>query len=128
MEEAHILIDTNIFIDHLRNHAPAVHFFQSIAEWENVLFSAITEVELVTGKINNDSSKKEKLMHFLNRWIKITVDNPLAEIAGDISRQYGLSVPDAIIAASALTNQAVLITKNIKDFRNVKGLIIKSPY
>jgi len=122
-----ILVDTNIFIDHLRNFAPAVRFVESLAG-KDVLFSAITESELLAGKENNDSGKREKLLHFLHRWTKVPVDNPLVVIAGDVSRQYGLEIPDAIIAATAIMNKAVLVTKNVKDFQKVGRLRVRSPY
>lgn len=128
MEKESILIDTNVFIDHLRNFKPAVAFFESIIGRPNIFFSAITETELFAGKENNDLEKREKLLHFVYQWNKIKVDNPLAAMAGDISRKYGLSVPDAIIAASAIINDLTLITRNIKDFDKVQNLSIKSPY
>ena len=45
-----MLIDTNVFVDHLRGYAPAVAFFESLTSKDNVLFSAITEAELVAGQ------------------------------------------------------------------------------
>ncbi len=125
-ENSMIVIDTNIFVDHLRNYPPAVDFFDKIDSV--VLFSAITEAELLAGHANNDKVKREKLLHFLNRWTKISVDNPLVVAAGDISRKYGLEVPDAIIAATALSNNAELITRNVKDFRSVSDLKVRRPY
>lgn len=124
-----MLLDTNIFVDHLRNHTPAVRFFERLAEADNVvLFSTITETELIAGKSNADSRKKEILLHFLHRWDKVPLTNPAAALAGDLGRDYGLDVPDAIIAATALVNRAELVTKNIKDFKHVRGLSLFSPY
>jgi len=123
-----MLIDTNIFVDHLRNYKPAVHFCESIAERDDIIFSAITETEFLIGKVNDDAMKREKLLHFLNRWNKKVVDNPISLLAGDMGRKYGLAVPDAIIAATALINNAELMTKNTRDFRKVKELGQKSPY
>lgn len=128
MEEKTILIDTNIFIDHLRNFEPAVAFFNSLLGHENIFFSAITETELLAGKHNNITEKREKLLHFLFRWNKIPVDNPLVLLAGDISRKYDVEVPDAIIAATAILNNAELITKNIKDFKKIPTLRVRMPY
>ena len=56
------------------------------------------------------------------------VDNPISLLAGDIGRRYGLAVPDAVIAATALMNNAELITKNIKDFKKITELRQRSPY
>jgi len=131
MEEASsgvILIDTNVFVDFLRNYAPSIDFFESLVGREGVLFSVITESELVAGKENNDPLKREKLTHFLHIWNKISLTNPVALLAGDICREYGLEIPDAVIAATALLNRAEIVTKNVKDFRKVPGLKIQTPY
>ncbi len=123
-----ILIDTNIFVDHLRNYASAVRFFESIAGRENVIFSAITETELLVGRVNEDNIKRDKLIHFLHQWNKKVIDNAVSVLAGDISRKYGLAVPDAIIASTAILNNAELVTKNVKDFRKVPDLKVRTPY
>ena len=123
-----ILIDTNIFVDHLRNYAPAIRFFESISDNTEVIFCAITEAELLAGKANEDNYKREKLLGFLNQWSKKVVDNPISVIAGDIARKYKLAIPDAVIAATAILNDAELVTKNTKDFKNISDLKIRAPY
>ena len=123
-----ILIDTNIFVDFLRNFPPALQLFSSFAGREDVVFSAITETELITGTANKDPKIREILVHFLRRWTKISLGNPVAAFAGDLCRDYGLSIPDAIIAATALAHDAELITRNVKDFQRVPELKIRAPY
>src|SRR3989338_10637775 len=118
--EKKILLDTNIFIDHLRGYSPALAFFSSLSDKE-ISFSAITESELLAGSINQSPEKRELLLQFLEQWRKVSVDNPLAAVAGDLSRVYKMDIPDAIIAASALQENSTLITKNLKDFQKVKG-------
>ena len=123
-----ILIDTNVFIDFLRGHHPAVKFFEALFGREDALFSAITEAELVAGKECNDYNKKEKLLHFLHSWKKIEVSNQIAVLAGDISREYEILIPDAIIASTAIVCKAELLTKNTKDFQKIENLRLKQPY
>ena len=123
-----LLIDTNVFVDFLRNYPPAVDFFDGIALRDDILFSAVTEAELLAGKANDDTEKREKLLHLLYRWTKAPVANPLAREAGDISRQYGLEVPDAMIAATALSHDAELMTRNVKDFRRIPQIRVRAPY
>ena len=123
-----ILIDTNIFVDYLRDYGPAIEFFEGIATKEDVIFSAITEAELVSGKTCNDENKKESLLHFISSWDKILVSNKIAVLAGDITRKNNLGICDAIIAATALINDAELLTKNIKHFLVVPNLKVRIPY
>lgn len=123
-----MLLDTDIFIDYLRNFESAIHFFNVLTPKDEVLFSGITEAELVAGEANNNIGKKEILLRFLSRWNKIEVNNQIAVLAGDIVREYALEIPDALIAATAIVHDAELLTKNIKDFKKVKGLKVKAPY
>ena len=121
-------IDTDIFVDHLRNFKPALDFFESLQKKEGVFFSAITEAELIAGSENNNPEKKEVLLCFLLCWNKIEVNNPIAVLAGDLKRKYNIILPDAIIAATALHHDLELLTRNIKDFKKIKDLVVKAPY
>ena len=126
--DAMILIDTNIFIDHLRDFKPASVFFESLQRRDDVFFPAITEAELIAGSENNDPEKKKVLLRFLSQWHKIEVSNPIAILAGDLKREYNLLLPDAIIAATALHHNIEILTRNTKDFKKIKDLTVRSPY
>ncbi len=45
-----------------------------------------------------------------------------------VSDYFSASLPDAIIAATALAQGLTLITNNEKDFNNIKGLKIVNPF
>ena len=113
---------------HKPNRKPALEFFKSITKDKKVIFSAITETELIAGKYNDDDEKRDKLLNFLHNWDKIDINNSIALLAGDIVRKYNTSVPDALIAATCIINDSDLITKNIKDFKLIKELRVISPY
>jgi len=68
------------------------------------------------------------MLRLLQQWTKVEVSNAIALRAGDLVRNHGLAVPDAIIAATALRYKAELITRNAKDFRRVKGFRVRIPY
>ncbi len=123
MEKA--LIDTDIFIDHLRGHKPATVLFQSL---HNASFSAITETELLAGQENSRRERRALLLDFLQRWQKIDVDNAIAKRAGDLCREHRMAVPDALIAATALRIGGTLVTRNVKHFKNIPGLQVHKPY
>jgi predicted nucleic acid-binding protein len=122
------LLDTNVFVDHLRGHPPAVAFFQELRDAGDVAFSSLSEAELLAGKANVDREVRATLLRFLRQWTKVAVSNPIAMLAGDIVRNHGLEVPDAVIAATALHTHSQLVTKNTKDFRRVRGLRVQVPY
>ena len=122
------LVDTNVFVDHLRGHPAAVVFFEGLRGANDVAFSSICETEMLAGRANAVPSVRSALLRFLQRWKKLDVSNPIALRAGDLVRTHGLSVPDAIIAATAIHHKAELVTRNTKDFRRVKGLRTRVPY
>lgn len=122
-----IVIDTNIFIDYIRGKEEAKRFFEENAT-EEIGFSAITEVELLREASCNDKKVREDILSWLMHLTKIPVENPLCIVAGDIARRYNVEIPDAIIAATAIQNNAILLTKNTKDFKNIKELKTKNPY
>jgi predicted nucleic acid-binding protein len=121
-------VDTNVFVDHLRGHPPAVAFFRGLRGSDDVAFSSLCEAELIAGRANEDPKVRSALLRFLHQWTKVDVSNQISLRAGDIVRELGLVVPDAIIAATALGHKAELITRNAKDFRRIKGLRVRVPY
>lgn len=60
--------------------------------------------------------------NLLNSLAVISLDSRLAKTSGFVRRTYGLSLPDAIIAATALFTGSTLLTRNIKDFKAVPNL------
>lgn len=120
------LVDSDIFIDLFRGLNDAKNFFKESGM--DIVFSSITEAELLSGNECNDPQKHERALHVLSQFPKIPADNPLVQVAGDIRRVYGLEVPDAIIAASAYVTNSILVTRNVKDFERVKEIKVEKPY
>ena len=54
------------------------------------------------------------------------MDRRVAERAGRLRRTDGLQTPEALIAATALERELVLVTRNTRDFRPARGLKIRS--
>ena len=125
-----VVIDSSVFIDFLREYPPAVEFFKEISQQDtnHILFSAITETELLAGKSCNNALVRDKVIYMLNSLVKINVNNPLVLIAGDICRKYDLDLPASVIAATALLHKATLLTRNVNDFKKVVELNVQSPY
>ncbi|MEA2055024.1 MAG: PIN domain-containing protein [Candidatus Thermoplasmatota archaeon] len=50
----------------------------------------------------------------------ISLTNEIANLSIDIRRKYIIKLPDAVIAATALSNDLILVTRNEKDFDGVE--------
>ncbi len=125
-----ILLDTDIIIDLLRGVEKSKDLLTKLLmEEESFVFvSVITEIELFSGKECNDINIRSNIESLLTRFNKVEVDSHLAKRSGELRRSYGIEVPDAIIAASALKVNAILYSRNKKDFNKIKELKYKSPY
>ena len=110
-----VLVDTDVFIDHLRGaqrFAPGRH---------RVHYSVITRAELFAG-----SSASDLATQLLAPFREVVVDRAVAERAGRVVREFGLRLPDALIAATALEHELNLVTRNRRDFEPVRGLRMRA--
>lgn len=113
---ADTLVDTDIFIDHLRGAT------ELKAGRHRLHYSVVTRSELFAGNSGTDL-----VSQLLAPFREITVDRSVAERAGRVAREFHLRLPDALIAATALENRLTLTTRNRKDFERVRGLRIRMP-
>jgi predicted nucleic acid-binding protein len=112
---ADILVDTDVFIDHLRGAqqlTPGPH---------RLHYSVITRAELFAG--NTASNLVSTL---LAPFREIPIERTVAERAGRIRRESGIRLPDALIAATAIEHTLGLATRNRTDFGRVRSLRLRN--
>jgi predicted nucleic acid-binding protein len=108
---ADILVDTDIFADHLRGA-------RELRPGRNRLFySVITRAELFAG-----TTATGAVSRLLSAFRELPVDRAVAERAGRIRRESGVRLPDALVAATALVHGLGLATRNRRDFDPIRGL------
>jgi toxin FitB len=111
---ADILVDTDVFIDHLRGArrlAPGRH---------RLHYSVISRAELFAGNTASDL-----VTTLLAPFREVPVDRSIAERAGRIRRESSIRLPDALIAATAIEHELGLATRNRSDFESVRGLRLR---
>jgi predicted nucleic acid-binding protein len=70
------------------------------------------------------SAEEEQVVRiFLKEFRLIEISSPVMELSVEIRRHKKMKLPDAIIAASAVHHDLILVTRNIKDF---KGTAVKT--
>lgn len=111
------LLDTDVFVDHLRGAR------RLRPTNDRTHYSVITRCELFAGH----ETDEELVRRLLAPFVEVLVDRSTAERAGRLRRGSTLRTPDALIAASALENKLVLVTRNTRDFQAVRGLKIQQP-
>lgn len=104
------VFDTNILIDYLNGIVEAK---DEIARWEQPLISLITWMEVLVGA---QPGEEAELKRFLRRFVRIDLDDVVAERAVVLRRSRRIKLPDAIVWATAINQSALLVTRNTKDF------------
>ncbi|MDX1960212.1 MAG: type II toxin-antitoxin system VapC family toxin [Leptospiraceae bacterium] len=120
-----ILCDTDILIEYLKGNPDICTELESIGE-ENLAISIISYAELIRGALNQKEQKNIKV-----QIISLSIIHTSEEISSEFQKildnyalSHRISIPDALIAATAITTNMKLYTRNIKDFKFIKGLIL----
>ena len=115
---ADFLLDSDLVIWHLRGQASAVDVILGLTRRGRLGLSAITRAEVLLGM--RESERKATLL-FLDACETLSVTAATADLAGEIVRGFRtqgmtLSLPDALIAATALIASIPLYTCNPRHY------------
>lgn len=123
-----VLCDTNILIEFYKNNLVIVSELKTIGLYR-LGISVITKAELYFGALNK--SELLKIKRHLGLLDCIPVDIKISEVFIRLMESYALShklsIPDALIAATAIVHNLELYTLNTKDFRYIDGIRLYVP-
>lgn len=122
------LLDSNAVMGFLnQDSAPGfiIQFEQALVEGAAV--SVITTIEVLGWRGHDTTSRAsaEKLLRCLD---EIPLATSVAQQAILLRSNYSIKLPDAVIAATALTHGLKLMTRNQSDFERITGLPIVNPF
>ncbi len=122
------LLDTNILIYHWKGEIPESEI-EKLEEMlkRSFLISVITKIELL-GWRRHTAEGFLKAREFLSRATVIPLDDELADLTIELRRNNNIKLADALIAATALLNDLVLVTRNEEDFKALEDLKIYNPF
>lgn len=121
-------LDSNVCIYHFDGAPETQSFFASLTPEEDKLFySFITRIELL-GYPKLTSREKREIDAFLSAFTKVNMTDEIENLVIRLRQSRRIKIPDAIIAASAIYTESVLVTRNEKDFRKIKGLKVLNPF
>jgi predicted nucleic acid-binding protein len=122
------LIDSDILIDNLRGYEPARAYLKQFETGETQGYiSMITVAELAAGQMTGED-EEERVKRLLSIFDLIDLDFATAWRAGEIRRAHQTRIADAIIAATALSRDLKLITRNVSHFVSIDALQVEKPY
>ncbi len=117
------IFDTNIMIDYL-NGIPQAK--EEMKRFTIKGISIITYIEIGVGL--EDFLHVKKIEDFIRHHFDIVpVHQEIANLAIIIRKKYKLKIPDALIFSTAQHMNALLITRDVKDFPT-SNPIIRIPY
>ena len=121
-----MLIDSDVLVWLTRGHVGAARRLHALEAWR---ISAVTYIELAQGcRDKADLARLKKgLAARQTEIVPITpaVSQRAAELIDALALSHGLRLADALIAATAIEHQAMLLTANVKHFSAVEGLAIE---
>lgn len=118
--------DTNIVIAYLEGEESVVRAFSQWRENASLFLPTVIESEVLSFNKWNDSERRVTEQYLADNFISIAFDRPIAHRAAELRRVIRIKFPDVAIAASALHLQVPLLTRDIRDFKRVPGLDLRT--
>jgi predicted nucleic acid-binding protein len=127
MGEKQYLIDTNAVIDYLGNKLPVsgLNFMNGVID-EIPKVSVVTKIELLG--FNAPNEHYITLFNFINDAIVLDLTGDVVDECIEIRKKKKIKLPDAIIAATALVHNLILISHNLSDFNTIGELQVIDPH
>jgi len=120
-----VLLDTTVLVDALRGHPEALRYIEQLPDRPAI--SSVTVAELYAGV---RAEEEEALHQFVSIFNVFPVNVSVAQQAGywrrDFGPSHGTSLTDAMIAATAATEDSEFVTHNTKHFPMLEQ--VRVPY
>lgn len=118
------VVDTDILIDAGRGISEAIDYLDELERGASLAVSTVTRMELIVGCRNK--AELRDLEKFLRRFRILKLNEAISDKAVELLLQYrlshGLLIADALIAATALSWDYPLASKNQRDYRFIVDL------
>lgn len=120
-----VLCDTTVFVEYLRGNSIISEYLrrQSV-----ISCSIISAAELLQGARNANEIEVIKNLFATITILPITpkVCQLMLTLIEWYARSSGLTIPDALIAATAMTHKLPFVTHNTRHFLFINGLVVHS--
>jgi len=118
-------LDTNIIIAYLEGDQPVI---QTLSFWKErgypLILSTVVESEVLCFSEWTNEERRKTEFFLETHFSSVAFDRTSARIAAGIRRDTKIKFPDAAIAATAISTNTPLVTRNVRDFKHIPGLKI----
>jgi len=124
-----VLLDTDIMIDLLRQHAPAVAWLTALSD-EEIILPGFVVMELIQGCGSREEQEKvqKALATYAIQWPSAQACHEALDIFARYHLSHQIGMIDALIGALALSLGLVVHTFNQKHYTMIPGLNTVQPY
>ena len=121
------LLDSNVIIGYLAAKIPATGMVtvSGIVD-QTPRISVISQIEAL--RFNDTPENERVLADFVDSSVIHPLSPGIVQRTIELCKQNKIKLPDAIIAATALSENLILVTRNTDDFRNILDLELLNPW
>ncbi|MEN9610547.1 MAG: hypothetical protein RLZZ628_1361 [Bacteroidota bacterium] len=113
------LLDSNVIIDASKG---IISTGDLINQYDYLYTSIISYVETL-GYRFEDAEEKELVLQILSHVEIVDLNQQIADIAIEYRQRRKIKLPDALVLATAKYIEAVLLTSDVADFKNVDNSV-----
>jgi len=92
-----------------------------------VNLSVINQIEALGFNFENQE-EAQKCLQFVNASTVYALNDQVVNQTIALRKQLKIKLPDAIVAATALTQGLAVLTRNAADFQKIPGLTVVNPF
>ncbi|WP_228073591.1 type II toxin-antitoxin system VapC family toxin [Kordiimonas pumila] len=117
-----VVFDSCILIDYLNGIKPAKAEIEALDKGSRCI-STLTWIEVMVGV---EEDHIDIVSDFLASFTVLSLNADVAMASVTVRKERKIKLPDAIIEATAIANNALLVTRNTKDFQ--ASVSVRIPY
>ena len=113
------LLDSNVFVYISQKQ---LDFEKLLEKHDNFYASVISKMEVLGYNFNNQE-EKDIVENMFNEIEIINLNEDIVNKVIEIRKKKKIKLPDAIVYATASSNELDLITRNVDDFKNIDNSV-----
>ncbi len=125
-----VLLDSDVMIDLLRQYPPAMKWFDTLDDKEEIVLSGYVVMELIQGcRSKAEQARVQRELAACGTvWLSPVGCDEALEVFVEYHLSHGAGLLDVLIGQTAVALEVPLYTFNQKHYRFIPGLQTVQPY